>query len=78
MTRYAGIVRSNEGLRHLLGALVELEEEANACRNECSIQWYEVRNMLVCARLIAGQSLSRPENRGGFYNKDITLDQVAG
>lgn len=77
MTRYAGIVRSNEGLEHLRNEINALEspfsDDLNAIHSPA---WYEFRNMLVCAKLIVNQSIARQENRGGFYNKDLQYDHV--
>ena len=80
MSRYVGIVRSDEGLEHA-------DLQINALRYELAQSdpdrvhlpaWYEVRNMLTCASLIVKQSIQRRENRGGFYNKDLQHSHVLG
>lgn len=79
MSRYAGIVRTSEGLHH---AWAELQlMEGHLLLNErllTTVSGLELRNMLICAKLIVKNSLDRKENRGGFYNRDLALDEVAG
>lgn len=78
MTRYAGIVRSNDGLEQASKEIGVLESACSEGRLYAihSPEWYELRNMLVCAKLIVDQSLLRQENRGGFFNRDLRYDQV--
>lgn len=79
MSRYAGIVRTNAGLEHASGELTQLEArlprvEPGYASNPA---WYEVRNMLACARMVIEQSLVRKENRGGFYNRDLEVQTIS-
>ncbi len=78
MSKYAGIVRSNQGLaladRELREIEVRFQEgEVSTLHTPA---WYELRNLITCARLIIQQSLNRTENRGGFYNKNLEVDEV--
>jgi L-aspartate oxidase len=78
MSRFAGIVRHTQGLEFALGELQLLDQELASLQEifSRSPQWYEVRNMIICAKLIVKNSLERKQNRGGFYNKDLALDEV--
>lgn len=79
MTRYAGIVRSNYGLAVADEELARLERhfsEPDASVTIHTSAWYELRNLITCARLIINQSRERTENRGGFYNKNLEVDEV--
>lgn len=79
MSRHVGIVRSSKGLHH---AWTELQLiETGLLSNEimpASVSGLELRNMITCAKMIVKNSLDRRENRGGFYNCDLALDEVAG
>lgn len=76
MSKFVGIVRSNHGLEHAAGALKSMEHDILSNSLAASPEWYEVRNMITCAKLIVAQSLERKENRGGFYNKNLEVGQV--
>jgi L-aspartate oxidase len=79
MSSFVGIVRSTKGLEHALQELEKMEEEVIADEPSFALPagWYELRNMITCARLIIMQSLKRKDNRGGFYNKNLAVDEVA-
>lgn len=78
MSRHAGIVRSDDGLRQALQELSSLKglfpESEPVMVHEPA--WYEVRNMVTTALLVVEQSLQRKENRGGFYNKNLERSQT--
>jgi L-aspartate oxidase len=78
MSTFAGIVRTTKGLENAWTELLYLESRmsSNNAGFVLSPEWYEIRNMIICAKLIVKQSLERKENRGGFFNKSIALDQV--
>jgi L-aspartate oxidase len=78
MTNYAGIVRTTAGLEHALSELNVLQHSMMADVDEYVFcpSWHELRNMLLCARLIIKQSLNRGENKGGFYNEDLATQAV--
>ena len=79
MTKFAGIVRNNEGLERAWRELTEMENNFSDAEAKSihTSGWYEVRNMITCAKLVVKKSLERKENKGGFYNKDLALDEVA-
>ncbi len=79
MSTHVGIVRNHAGLEHAHRELVKLRRDFTG--NETTVHttaWYELRNMADCAVLIVEQSLARKENRGGFYNRDLEINEVAG
>ena len=78
MSKFCGIVRNTRGLSDALGKLQILENEFCQDRENfvSSPAWYELRNMVVCAKLIVEKSLKRKENKGGFYNEDLAMNQV--
>jgi L-aspartate oxidase len=80
MSKYAGIVRSEEGLRYAYRELNVLEVDFSGAHENIvhSAQWYELRNMIICAKLIVEKSMDRKQNKGGFFNEDLAMDQVAG
>lgn len=79
MSRHAGIVRNSEGLHHAWTELQLLETQLLLDESTlASVSGVELRNMITCAKLIVRNSLERKENRGGFYNRDLALDEVAG
>jgi L-aspartate oxidase len=74
MSSCAGIVRSRKGLLYAQGELNKLSNEIEsgpglACY--CPKR-FEVLNMMTCAKLIVTQSLSRTENRGVYFNSDLS------
>lgn len=78
MSRYAGIVRDDDGLARAKDALENIESQFNDDAAEWvhSVEWYELRNLIVCANLIVSMSIARKENKGGFYNRDLATDEV--
>ena len=72
MSKYVGIVRSDEGLRYARYELQLLESRFNVMDQQyyCS-GYYELRNMIDCAKLIIEQSIARKENKGVFFNRDL-------
>jgi L-aspartate oxidase len=80
MSKYAGIVRSTDGLQYAYRELNALEIDLTGAHENvvhCP-RWYELRNMIICAKLIVGKSIERKQNKGGFFNKDLVMDQVVG
>ncbi|MEX2234319.1 MAG: L-aspartate oxidase [Cyclobacteriaceae bacterium] len=78
MNTFVGIVRSTKGLEQVFEELRALENSilADGKGFVLSAPWYELRNMIICARLVVNQSLERKENKGGFYNKNLAFDAV--
>ena len=79
MRDYVGIVRSNDRLtkavEHL--ELIYKEVEELYKKSKVNTTLCELRNMINTAHLIINQSLDRKENRGGYYNIDLTRDKKA-
>jgi len=73
MSHYAGIIRTNDGLKKGLQIVKNLSDEMDAINSQFGISWIacETRNLLVVASLILDQSLDQKENRGTFYNRDL-------
>lgn len=78
MTRLVGIVRTHAGLEQALEFLVDMEKALSKGNPDDihSPAWYELRNMLTCSLHIVRQSIARKDNRGGFYNKNLEVDEV--
>ena len=75
MNRYAGIIRSEEGLTEGLNKInaLKLNLEAKvAARNNGQREFFEEasRRLLTVATLIMTPALMRKESRGGHYRED--------
>jgi L-aspartate oxidase len=70
MSRYAGVVRDESGLRHALDELDDLAAQTGK-------RSARVSNMLVAARLICEAALQRHESRGGHYREDYPATDPA-
>lgn len=74
MWRYAGIVRSDDGLSQVN---VEINKIINQAQNFTtqtnSVAKIELRNLLIVAKLIVESARRRPESRGLHYNTDHPL-----
>lgn len=72
MRDYVGIVRSNARLKSAKKRLdlIYNEVEDFYKTSKVSTSLCELRNMVNVAYLIITQSISRKENKGGFFNKD--------
>lgn len=72
MRRFAGVVRNNDDLK--LASLqlekLHLETETLYQKHKLNTVLSQLRNMVNVAHLIIQQSLTRNENRGGYYNED--------
>lgn len=80
MARFAGIVRANEGLEYAWQELQRIESDFSGAHDKAihATEWYQLRNMLICAKLVVKASLERKENKGGFYKKDLAFKEVVG
>jgi L-aspartate oxidase len=78
MSNFAGIVRTTRGLHYALNELNALDDEIQGGHESFvyAAPWYELRNMIACAKLIVEQSLAQKQNKGGFYNKDLESNVV--
>ncbi|CAM9833311.1 unnamed protein product [Phaeothamnion confervicola] len=70
MSRYAGVVRDEDGLRRALTELDDLAVEAGQ-------RSARITNMLIAARLICEAALLRHESRGGHYREDYPVTDPA-
>lgn len=70
MTKFVGIVRSNQRLERAVkrNKLWHEETEDLYKTTTLSVPLCELRNLISVAYLITQQSLARKENAGGFYN----------
>ncbi len=79
MSNYVGIVRSNERLKRAEKRLRNLYEDNKRLydHSELSVDLCELRNLITTAYLITQFSKKRKENRGGFYNVDLSRPEIA-
>ena len=71
MNLYAGIIRTEEGLKEGLRQIDELERAITACESHEKEYYTEAARRLLCvARLIMSPALLRKESRGGHYRED--------
>ncbi|MDX1931536.1 MAG: L-aspartate oxidase [Capsulimonadales bacterium] len=72
MTRYVGIVRTNERLAKAEAALAVIAEEVDELYATCrpTEDLLELRNLYLCAQLIIRSAQARRESRGLHYNSD--------
>lgn len=73
MSRYAGIVRTNEMLNRASARLSVLYAEVLDLykTSDISTEIIELRNMIATAYLIVEQSRKRRRNSGAYYNSDL-------
>ena len=78
MSTYVGIVRSNVRLDRALRRLEIIYNEAKEMYNNTTLspQLCELRNMVNVAYLIIRQSQDQQENRGTYYNIDLTNQEI--
>ena len=76
MNLYAGIIRSDDGLKEGLQQIDELEHMVNKLETKyedgsvCEYYIEAARRLLCVARLIMSPALMRRESRGGHYRED--------
>ena len=71
MNLYAGIIRTEEGLKEGLKQIEELERAITTCEGHTKEYYTEASRRLLCvARLIMLPALLRKESRGGHYRED--------
>lgn len=84
MGRYAGIIRTNKGLKIASNQLQDLARKVDALYKKeiFSPGLFELRNMVDVSKLVIKHSLRRKVNRGGFYNannvsgKSLTTQKI--
>ena len=72
MSKYVGIVRTNQRLARALETVREIKADANRLysHGELSVSLLELRNMALVAELVVLSAQSRHESRGLHYNLD--------
>lgn len=73
MTSYAGIVRTEDGLKDLLQLVQQRRTiiEEYYWKHRITRDFIELRNIILNAELIVNAALSRRESRGGHYREDF-------
>lgn len=73
MTSYAGIVRTEAGLKDLLQLIQDRREmiESYYWKHLVTTDLIELRNIALIAEVIASSALKRKESRGGHYREDF-------
>lgn len=73
MTSYAGIVRTDAGLRDLLQLIMKRKKiiEEYYWKHFITRDFVELRNIVLNAELIVRAALARRESRGGHYREDF-------
>lgn len=74
MSNFVGIARSNARLKRALKRTKDIYEETEKLYEASTIspQLCELRNLITCAHLIISHSQKQTENRGTFYNTDLS------
>ncbi len=72
MWNNVGIVRSNQGLQTAWDEISAIEQEINKMspKNIMNLDSYELKNMLIVAKLVTKCAMHRKESRGLHYNFD--------
>lgn len=68
MWRYGGIVRNGAGLKELAAILAAWQAAAGEPVDRES---HELRNLIICGRLLAEAALYREESRGAHFRADF-------
>lgn len=73
MTSYAGIVRTEAGLKDLLQLIIKRKKiiEEYYWNHSITRDFIELRNIILNAKLIVLAALARRESRGGHYREDF-------
>ncbi|QDP72443.1 L-aspartate oxidase [Legionella israelensis] len=73
MTSYAGIIRTEAGLEDLLQLIMKRKKiiEEYYWKHSITLDFVELRNIVLNAELIVRAALSRRESRGGHYREDF-------
>jgi len=70
MWENVGIFRDENSLRNAVNKLEEIDKIFKKEYRCNSIEGYELRNMIICAKLITYSALNRKESRGAHYRTD--------
>lgn len=72
MWKNAGIYRDKSSLQNALSEITDLEQKSHLSDDKLlTKEGYELRNMLLCAKLIVMSALKREESRGAHYRTDF-------
>ncbi|MBR1619023.1 L-aspartate oxidase [bacterium] len=78
MWQNVGIFRNADSINQALKDIEQIENEFNKSELCANIEEYELRNMLITAKLVAKSALQRKESRGAHYRTDyLQTDAVA-
>ena len=66
----AGIIRNEKDLKEALKEIEEISEKFGYTDKCPSKEFYELRNLLVLAKIITEFAINRKESRGGHYRSD--------
>ena len=70
MSKYAGIIKSNEGLREALEQLSIIKEKAAFIPN-FNMEYFEANCLLKVAIILVKDAQIQTTNKGVFYNIDL-------
>jgi L-aspartate oxidase len=70
MSKYAGIIKSNEGLREALEQLSIIKEKASFIPN-FNMEYFEANCLLEVAIILVKDAQIQTTNKGVFYNIDL-------
>ena len=73
MTSYAGIIRTEEGLTDILQLIMKRHKivEDYYWKHNITLDFIELRNILLNAELIVRAAIARRESRGGHFREDF-------
>ena len=77
MTRYASILRSEEGLNKSRQKLLDLEgrlEDMSLSEEAIPTRYFKVRNMIQTGKIVIYSALSRKQSLGPHYREDFPPD----
>ncbi len=78
MWQNVGIYRNEESLNKALCDIEQIEQEFNKPDYCANIGEYELRNMIIVAKLVIKSALQRKESRGAHYRTDfLQTDKIA-
>ena len=78
MWQNVGIYRNEESLNKALHDIEQIEQEFNKPDYCANIGEYELRNMIIVAKLVIKSALQRKESRGAHYRTDfLQTDEIA-
>ncbi len=70
MSKYASVVRSNEGMRMCLKELLEMQSSSTISES-VNLEVVENNNLLQAAIILIKDAINKPSNKGTHYNVDL-------